>query len=98
VFFVLCSHDIIIRIFGSCEIHTFESLLAERAAWELERAELQKALSSGNHEIERLRRMIAALRKKLFGCGQSEKVDHEQLNIQLNLAEVELEQLQASAF
>ena len=55
---------------------------------------MQEELSSGHNEIERLGRIIAALRQKLFGTGQSEKVDHEQLKIELNLAEVELEQLQ----
>ena len=59
-----------------------------------ERAELHKALDAGRGEIERLERIIAALKQKIFGTGQSEKVDHEQLTIELNLAEIELEQLQ----
>jgi hypothetical protein len=53
---------------------------------------LQEKLSSEHNEIEWLGRIIAALRQKLFGTGQSEKVDYEQLKIELNLAEVELEQ------
>lgn len=44
-------------------------------------------------EILRLTRLIGALRQKLFGTGQGEKVDHAQLQIQLGLAEAELTSL-----
>ncbi len=38
-------------------------------------------------------KLIGALRQKLFGTGQGEKVDHAQLQIQLDLAEAELTSL-----
>lgn len=38
-------------------------------------------------------KLIGALRQKLFGTGQGEKVDHAQLQIQLGLAEAELTSL-----
>ena len=48
-------------------------------------------------EIIRLSKLIAALRQKIFGTGQGEKVDHAQLEIELNLAEAQLTRLHTNS-
>ena len=48
-------------------------------------------------EIVRLTKLISALRQKLFGTGQGEKVDHAQLEIELGLAEAQLISLQTQS-
>lgn len=44
-------------------------------------------------ELARLTKLIGALRQKIFGTGRGEKVDHAQLEIQLDLAEAQLTSL-----
>jgi transposase len=50
-----------------------------------------------SREITRLGKLIGALRQKIFGTGQGEKVDHAQLLIQLNLAEAQLTSLHTNS-
>ena len=69
---------------------TVQSLLAEREQWQKEREGLLRQQERDAKEIARLTKLIGALRQKLFGTGQGEKVDHAQLQIQLGLAEAEL--------
>ena len=74
---------------------TVEELLAERSAWQKERKELQRMAHSAQGEIDRLRRIIASLRHKLFGSSKSEAIDTAQLQMQLSGAEEALVRMEA---
>jgi hypothetical protein len=67
-----------------------EALLAERQAWQREHKRLLRRQEHDRRELDRLTKLIGALRQKLFGTGRGEKVDHAQLEIELGLAEVQL--------
>jgi len=58
---------------------------------------LLRRLELDRLEIIRLSKLIAALRQKIFGTGQGEKVDHAQLVIELNLAEAQLTRLHTNS-
>jgi transposase len=58
---------------------------------------LLRRLELDRLEIIRLSKLIAALRQKIFGTGQGEKVDHAQLEIELNLAEAQLTRLHTNS-
>ncbi len=89
---------------------TIEQLLAERATWqrqcevlqkersrlESENARLREGREGDQAEIERLRRIVASLKHRLFGRGKSETVDSEQLRLDLAEAESALEILEAA--
>ena len=64
--------------------------MAEKSAWQTQRLGLLAQREHDKREIERLTKLIAALREKLFGTGQGEKVDHAQLEMELRLAELEM--------
>jgi cell division protein FtsB len=64
--------------------------LAEREAWQREHKRLLGRQERDRRELDRLTKLIGALRQKLFGTGRGEKVDHAQLEIQLGLAEAQL--------
>jgi len=64
--------------------------LAEREAWQREHKRLLGRQERDRRELDRLTKLIGALRQRLFGTGRGEKVDHAQLEIQLGLAEAQL--------
>jgi transposase len=56
-----------------------------------------EALSHREEELEQLRRQIAWLRQKLFGSGQSERLDRAQLQLMLEGLEAQAATLQGEA-
>lgn len=69
---------------------TIEELIAEREVLRRENERLRRQSENRELEIVRLSRMVEALRKKLFGNSKSEKIDREQLLMELANAEREL--------